>query len=336
MPDLDVLQKKIEAFQRQVFKTTGARNRAIERVLMQSYREALAAAMKEMQKLYEKAGATKVVDGISITKADAARRGMLDKRIANIKSEMKALEKKGIKLTAAASQQNFQNAYYGAQWATSKGLGFKVGFDLLPVDAIRAAVYSDSSGLTFIKTFIKNTLANQAKTQATIVRGITQGWSFPKMAKEVKDRFTNSMSDSLRVMRTEVTRCYTQGQLEAHRQALALGIIVKKKWVVTKDDRLRDAHEPLDGVFEDENGLFWIEGFSAEGPGLFGVPKLDINERCTIEDVLQELPSDIEDNIGTQPIAGFTEWAKDHGWVDGTGWPKIESTANQIDKASRG
>jgi len=73
-------------------------------------------------------------------------------------------------------------------------------------------------------------------------------------------------------------------------------IDITKTWVTVADDRVRDAHELLDGQTVSANDMFVIpsgdyRGFKADGPGLFGVPELDINCRCyLVTDVKQKEP----------------------------------------------
>ena len=42
----------------------------------------------------------------------------------------------------------------------------------------------------------------------------------------------------------------------------------------------------LDGVQIDLDDKFEIQGYEAEAPGLFGVPEMDINCRCTMLEVV--------------------------------------------------
>lgn len=62
-------------------------------------------------------------------------------------------------------------------------------------------------------------------------------------------------------------------------------IQLTKTWVTMSDDRVRDAHEALDGQTVDVQDMFEVpsgeyQGFKADGPGLFGIDALDRNCRC--------------------------------------------------------
>jgi len=64
-------------------------------------------------------------------------------------------------------------------------------------------------------------------------------------------------------------------------------IQLTKTWVSAGDDRVRDAHELLDGQTIDVSEMFEVpsgewSGYKAEGPSLFGVPSLDAGCRCYI------------------------------------------------------
>lgn len=72
------------------------------------------------------------------------------------------------------------------------------------------------------------------------------------------------------------------------------GIRVTKTWVTAGDDRVRDAHEELDGQTVEGDEPFEIPsgewaGYTADGPGLFGEPALDYNCRCWLVAGVQDI-----------------------------------------------
>lgn len=57
-----------------------------------------------------------------------------------------------------------------------------------------------------------------------------------------------------------------------------------KTWATMEDDKVRDAHQYLDGITVPADAEFYTyDGRHAYGPGLFGDPELDINCRCWLE-----------------------------------------------------
>jgi hypothetical protein len=149
----------------------------------------------------------------------------------------------------------------------------------------------------------------------------------------------------MRVVRTEAGRCWSEGAEKSHEAAIEAGLDVKKRWSAALDSRTRLSHARLDGTYADKDGLFWISGSSAPQPRQFGVAAEDINCRCAVYDVLEGLePSmrrirDLEGDDGHSsekaksrivPYQSFETWAKPQGWTADKGWPKVQSTPEQI------
>lgn len=100
--------------------------------------------------------------------------------------------------------------------------------------------------------------------------------------KGYADRIREYADDAesiIRVAETEAHRIYNAG---AEDTATAAGA-TKKTWNTMLDDRVRDAHEPLQGVTVpiDSEFVTW-DGHKAKYPGGFGIPELDINCRCIL------------------------------------------------------
>jgi SPP1 gp7 family putative phage head morphogenesis protein len=175
-----------------------------------------------------------------------------------------------------------------------------------------------------VKTWSKNATAGMYSTQSAIMRGITNGYSYTKVARMVKDEFDKGLWQAERVVRTEAGRCWSEGAEAAHGQALEAGLNVRKRWSATLDKRTRTSHGALDGEYADEDGLFWIDGVSAPQPREFGVPEDDINCRCAVYDVLDGIEPSVRRirDEGIQPYVKFDEWARAKGWTPEDGWPK--------------
>lgn len=302
-----------------------ARNKAIDRALLRMYKDAFDRTSTDIAKLYAKVGLSSPENGVYIRKEDAIRYNQLANRLQNLADEMDKLRKSGTKLTEETSAQAIQDSYYRNAWAYEQAVGIKLGIPALPVSAIRAAVYSDISGLTFIKTWAKNTTAGIYSTQSAIMRGITNGDSYTKIARAIKDQFDKGLSDALRVVRTEAGRCWSEGAEDAHNAALDAGLQVRKRWSATLDKRTRPSHGHLDGSYADENGLFWLDGLSAPQPREFGDPANDCNCRCAAYDVLDGIKPSVRRirDEGIQDYITFDDWAAAKGFDPVKGWPKV-------------
>lgn len=89
---------------------------------------------------------------------------------------------------------------------------------------------------------------------------------------------------TLRTFRTEYTRTRTQAKLDAIQEVEKDGYIVTRHWLYTFEAKVpRPSHLASDGLAENNEGYFIIDGYKTKGPGLFGVASEDINCRCDTE-----------------------------------------------------
>lgn len=329
MPDLpfrDLAKLQEQGF----YASEDARNKAIDRALLRLYKDAYDRTAADIAKLYEKVGLTAPASTpsgtIYIRKEDAIRYNQLTNKLQNLAKEMDQLRKSGVKLTEETSAQAVQDGYYRNVWAFDQAVGVELGIPALPISAIRASVYSEVSGLDLITTWKKNITAELYATQSAIMRGITNGDSYTKIARSIKDQFNKGLSDALRVVRTEAGRCWSEGAEDAHQAANDAGLVTKKRWSATLDKRTRPSHGALDGEFADENGLFFLGGEGQPQPRMFSDPAETINCRCSTYDVIDDiLPSvrRIRDE-GLQPYQTWTDWSASKGWTESGGWGKIK------------
>lgn len=91
----------------------------------------------------------------------------------------------------------------------------------------------------------------------------------------------DTAEEVLRIIDTEAHRDFNTGAFNCAKASGKDGL--KKRWETMQDDRVRDAHDYLQGVTVGLDDLFYTyTGDSALYPGGFGVPELDINCRCSI------------------------------------------------------
>ena len=77
---------------------------------------------------------------------------------------------------------------------------------------------------------------------------------------------------------------------QAYTTAANNGINIRKEWLSSRDDSVRDTHVELDGQVVDVNDKFVVPstGDSTESPAAFGIAEEDINCRCTLIPVIEE------------------------------------------------
>lgn len=117
-------------------------------------------------------------------------------------------------------------------------------------------------------------VANDKELRDSVTKTVA-GKDYKQRVSEYVD--TNDIEAILKVAETDAHRSMEEAALSTARKAGAR----YKQWNTMEDPRVRDEHVPLDKVRVPVDGKFvtW-DGFSADRPGNFGVPELDINCRC--------------------------------------------------------
>ena len=122
---------------------------------------------------------------------------------------------------------------------------------------------------------------------ATVTRGILQGSSIPRMAKDLETRVVTMSHDSaVRAARTAATGAQNAGRQDSFIAAKKMGIDVKKRWIATKDGRTRHEHGAADGQTVKADQPFTVGGYKMMFPGDKSAPGfLVYNCRCTMATV---------------------------------------------------
>ena len=129
-----------------------------------------------------------------------------------------------------------------------------------------------------IKGEVNETTKKQLREELS--DGVDAGESVQQLRKRVRSVFEDAAGYRAEaIARTEVCRSSGWATAESFRDS---GVVEKREWVATPGPRTRDAHAAMDtqvrGVDEDFEAP---DGETADHPGGFGVPELDINCRCT-------------------------------------------------------
>ena len=118
--------------------------------------------------------------------------------------------------------------------------------------------------------------------------GVEQGQSIDVIQRNIRKTFLDFRRyRAARIARTEIIGGANFSIYEGQVQS---GVVKKRKWLATLDDRTRDRHRELHGTvisietdFQDEDGNHAI------APGQFGTPGSDINCRCTTIAVIEDV-----------------------------------------------
>ena len=147
-----------------------------------------------------------------------------------------------------------------------------------------------------------------------VSRGISQGYSYEKIARNLKLVSGNSYKNSLRIARTEGHRISNESTYNAQVKAKSKGAQIMKQWDSTLDAKTRPTHQYLDGQIVDVDKPFKnSNGDEAMYPGGFGIPSEDINCRCV---VTQRAKWFVENNKSFSKMNGETNNIMDFSSVE--------------------
>lgn len=130
----------------------------------------------------------------------------------------------------------------------------------------------------------KDVAWNTKKINSSVLQGILQGESMDKIAKRLLPIMDSNRTSAIRNARTLVTGAENRGRLDSYHELAEQGIVLKKVWIATGDDRTRDAHLVMDGqeVDLDENFVDG-DGNELEYPAdPSGEPATVYNCRCSM------------------------------------------------------
>ena len=130
-----------------------------------------------------------------------------------------------------------------------------------------------------------------------LIEQIDAGASVDTIAEAITDAF-NGFEDvrAALIATTEATRASGFASFEAAKQAG----MSQKEWLTVNDNKVREAHDELEGKIVGIDEAFMVDGESAMYPGDFGVAALDCNCRCAIIPIV---PGEIDPATGEAPVS---------------------------------
>lgn len=130
----------------------------------------------------------------------------------------------------------------------------------------------------------KDKLWNAKQVNAQLLQGILQGESIPKIAGRMANVCESNKSASIRNARTMVTAAENSGRQSGMNKAESDGVVFKKMWIATSDERTRDTHNVLNGQVVNNNENFvTFNGDELEFPGDWRAEPSEVyNCRCTL------------------------------------------------------
>jgi SPP1 gp7 family putative phage head morphogenesis protein len=271
--------------------------REYEKQVAKVFRDALDEIRVEMSKIYEKYA----VNGI-LTNAQMTQYNRLATLQKNIAATMSPAARKATKIIEALKPNEYGASFFRTAWAIDNNTTIALSFGALDKKAIIATLdnpFFDSA----TKTLEFNAVN---RISGAISNGLAIGQSYAEMMKDMKDMVNRDNADVMRVLRTELHDAVEAGSQAGYQDAIDQGVKGRVRWIATLDDRVRDTHAEMDGVYQDDDGMF-RGAIEAEYPGWPGLPPEErINCRCTTFFELEGMEE--PDGNSTQT---YESWIKD-------------------------
>ena len=123
-----------------------------------------------------------------------------------------------------------------------------------------------------------------------IEQGLLQGLSVDDMAELIKEDTRFGFKRARTIARTESTKAINLAADQSFQSAANEGIPIRKQWLSSQDDKVRETHRELDGQIVGVNEEFIIPstGERAPSPAEFSNPAESINCRCTIIPIIDD------------------------------------------------
>ena len=121
---------------------------------------------------------------------------------------------------------------------------------------------------------------NTKALNSKVLAGIINGDPVDKIAKSLIDVIGNNNTATMRNARTMLTQAECGGRQDSYENLAAQGVVQKKVWIATPDDRTRESHIEIDGEEVD------IDADFSNGCKYPGDPEGDASEvyncRCSM------------------------------------------------------
>ncbi|MGR6899557.1 phage minor head protein [Rummeliibacillus sp. BSL5] len=170
-------------------------------------------------------------------------------------------------------------------WAIENEADIRLKNMKTKVEQVEKAMQNPISGLTLDETLEKNRREIIIKVKREVTQSLVQGSTYKQTASRLTKAFEGDYVKSVRVARTETHRVREQASLGSAQEANSQGIVMMKRWMNMKDERVRRTpkanHVSLGGQSVPVDEPFDLGGEEkGQAPGMTGYAHHDINCRC--------------------------------------------------------
>lgn len=126
--------------------------------------------------------------------------------------------------------------------------GDKVSFDLVDKATVKKLQKDGDIKLPKKKVNVpKDKQWNTRQMNSKLLQGILNGDSIDVISKSLADIIGNNKASQIRNARTMTTAAENAGRIDSYKNLEKQGVVQKKVWIATPDDRTRESHLELDG-----------------------------------------------------------------------------------------
>ncbi|WP_150283783.1 phage minor head protein [Rummeliibacillus sp. TYF-LIM-RU47] len=182
-------------------------------------------------------------------------------------------------------EEHYEYSWDWMAWAIENEADIRLKNMKTKLDQVEKAMQNPISGLTLDETLEKNRRDIIIKVKREVTQSLVQGSTYKQTASRLTKAFEGDYVKSVRVARTETHRVREQASLESAQEANSQGIIMVKRWMNMKDERVRRTpkanHLSLGGQSVPVDKPFDLGGGeTGQAPGMTGYAHHDINCRC--------------------------------------------------------
>lgn len=148
---------------------------------------------------------------------------------------------------------------YALNYNAISGDAAKVGvkFGLVDAHTVKKLIADGDIKLPAKKISVpKDMRWNTKQLNSAVLQGILQGDSMQKIAKRITPIVGNNKNAAIRNARTMVTGAESAGKNDSYKDLESRGVVLKKVWIATPDDRTRESHLEMDGEEVDIDEAF--------------------------------------------------------------------------------
>lgn len=250
----------------------------LERQVMKYYARQLRAMRSRLADVFDKYFQQGKLDYSEIQKY-----GRLNKLEQSLIEDIKKLYEDDGKLIRQTLREVYEQAYYRTAWAVETETRARLGYSAVDPKTVQLSIQNPFTGLTLNDRLERNRTNIIFRLKEELTRGFVDGDTYPQISKRIREILEGDAVKAIRIVRTESTRIYNAAQYDSILHAQSQGIQMTKTWISSRDSRVRDSHQRLDGVTVPIDQPFEIDGDRGMFPGDFSRPENVINCRCAVK-----------------------------------------------------